>query len=182
MLELKKDIDLLVSGFFNKVKVTAGGILVVGCSTSEVTGYSIGSHPDHNAAELLFHGIDTEAKKQGISLAVQCCEHLNRCLIIERTLAERLGLPVVNAVPQLKAGGAFATYAYTQFTDPVAVEQIQADYGIDIGLTMIGMHMKPVAVPVRLDHMKIGNAQVVCARSRPKYIGGVRAVYNDTLG
>jgi uncharacterized protein (TIGR01440 family) len=115
-------------------------------------------------------------------LAAQCCEHLNRAIILEEAAAEKYRLPIVNAVPQPKAGGSFATAAYRAFEHPVAVESVQAHAGMDIGDTLIGMHLRPVAVPVRLDVKKIGEANLVCARTRPKYIGGERAHYDPELG
>ena len=108
---------------------------------------------------------------------MQCCEHLNRSLIVERELAERKGWEIVNVVPQPHAGGSFAVTAYANFKDPVAVESIVADAGLDIGGTLIGMHLRRVAVPVRLSLNKIGEANILCARTRPKYVGGSRAVY-----
>ena len=88
---------------------------------------------------------------------------------------------IVNVVPQPKAGGSFATAAYAAFSDPVAVEHIRADAGMDIGDTLIGMHLKEVAVPVRLSVKTVGEAPLVCARTRPKFIGGCRAVYDEHL-
>ena len=119
--------------------------------------------------------------KRGIAVATQCCEHLNRALILEREIAEKYGYEIVNVVPMPKAGGSFSTGAWKHFKDPVAVEHIKAHAGIDIGDTLIGMHLKDVAVPVRIEHPLIGNAHIVCARTRAKYIGGERAHYNDIL-
>ena len=119
------------------------------------------------------------AKEQGIFLAIQCCEHLNRAIITERAAVP--GAEVVNVVPQPKAGGSLATQAYANFADPVALEEIKADAGIDIGFTLIGMHLKKVAVPVRLVNNKIGEATIIAARTRPKFIGGIRAIYNEEL-
>ena len=120
-----------------------------------------------------------ELSDNGIFLAVQCCEHLNRAIVIERDavpFAEH-----VNVVPQKKAGGSLATIAYQNFKSAVVVESIKADAGIDIGGTLIGMHLKSVAVPVRLSVSKIGQANIICARTRPKFIGGSRAIYNEDL-
>ena len=125
----------------------------------------------------MWAGVQPELERSGVLLAVQCCEHLNRALIVERETAERFGFEIVNAVPQLHAGGAFATTVYAAMRDPVAVETIQADAGIDIGGVLIGMHLKRVAVPVRLSLNHIGEALLLCARTRPKYIGGIRARY-----
>ena len=153
-----------------------GDILVVGCSSSEVIGDTIGKNSSFDAAKAVFEGIYPTLKEKGIFLAAQCCEHLNRAIIIERE-AVKYPMEIVAVVPQPKAGGSFATTAWENFSSPVAVESIRADAGIDIGLTLIGMHLKAVAVPVRLKVNKIGSANVVAARTRPKFIGGARAVY-----
>lgn len=137
-------------------KLKKGDILVIGCSSSEMTGNKIGSDSSLEAAEACFKGIYPVLKEKGIFLAAQCCEHLNRAIITERAAAEKLGAEIVNVVPQPKAGGSFATTAYASFEDPVALEEIKADAGIDIGGTLIGMHIKKVAVPVRLSVKKIG--------------------------
>ncbi len=162
-----------------KAKLKEGNVLIVGCSTSETLGSKIGTDSSPEAAEKIFEGIYIAAKEKGVFVAAQCCEHLNRAIITERD-AVKNG-EVVNVVPQPKAGGSFATSAYKMFNDPVALEEISADAGLDIGFTMIGMHIKKVAVPVRLNNNKIGNATVLAARSRPKFIGGVRAIYNEDL-
>ena len=156
-----------------------GQLVVVGCSTSEVRGNRIGSDSDPETAETILRGILDELSGRGVYLAAQCCEHLNRVLILERDAAA--GLPVVNAVPQPKAGGGFAAAAYRAFSDPVAVEHIAADAGLDIGGTLIGMHLKEVAVPVRLTRRSIGEALLLAARTRPKFIGGSRTVYDEGL-
>lgn len=157
----------------------AGQILVVGCSTSEICGDRIGTNSNLEVAEAAFSGIYEVVKERGIYLAAQCCEHLNRAIIVEREAVPFA--EIVNAVPQPKAGGSFGTTAYRTFSDPVAVEEISADAGIDIGGTLIGMHIRKVAVPVRLEHHRIGEAYVSAARSRAKFIGGDRAVYDEKL-
>ena len=129
-------------------------------------------------AQAVFEGIYEAARAKGMFLAAQCCEHLNRAVIIEREAAERFGYESVNVKPQPKAGGSFATAAYTVFEEPIAVEEIRADAGLDIGFTMIGMHLRQVAVPVRLQNDRIGEAKVLAARVRPKFIGGERACYD----
>ena len=156
-----------------------GQILVIGCSTSEVAGKGIGSFSSPELAEALFSGIYQATMEANIYIAAQCCEHLNRALILEEAAADKYGYEEVNVVPQPKAGGSFATAAYKFMNCPVAVEHIKAHAGMDIGDTLIGMHLKDVAVPVRLSDDKIGEAHVVCARTRAKYIGGVRAMYNE---
>lgn len=157
----------------------SGSILVVGCSTSEVAGASIGSFSSPELAEVVFGGIYQATQEMGVWLAAQCCEHLNRAIVLEKEAADAYGYEAVNVVPQPKAGGSFATTAYKAFEHPVAVEHIRAHAGMDIGDTLIGMHLKDVAVPVRIRTREIGDAHVVCARTRPKFIGGSRAVYDE---
>ena len=162
-----------------KAKLRAGQIVVVGCSTSEICGSRIGSDSRPEVASAVFGAIHQELRARGIYLAAQCCEHLNRAIIIERAAVP--GADIVNVGPQPKAGGSFATAAYHAFSDPVAVESIRADAGLDIGGTLIGMHLKQVAVPLRLGMDHIGSAILLAARTRPKFIGGVRAVYDETM-
>ena len=142
-------------------------------------GAKIGTNSNPDTAKEIFDALHDYARENSIFLAVQCCEHLNRAIIVERA-AVPFG-EIVNVVPQPKAGGSLATKAYAGFQDPVAVETIKADAGIDIGLTLIGMHLKQVAVPVRLENNRIGEALIVAARTRPKFIGGSRAIYSDEL-
>ena len=157
-------------------------ILVVGCSSSEIVGKKIGSFSSLEVAEALYSGIEKAAKEANIFIAAQCCEHLNRALILEEDAVNKYFYEEVNVVPQPKAGGSFATAAYKHMNNPVAVEHIKAHAGMDIGDTLIGMHLRDVAVPVRLSSDKIGEAHIVCARTRAKFIGGIRAMYdNDNL-
>lgn len=168
-----------ISELCEAAKLQEGNIVVVGCSTSEVVGAKIGTDSNPDVAGEIFRALYDFTKSKGLFLAVQCCEHLNRAIITERR-----GVPFaesVNVVPQPKAGGSLATKAYNGFEEPVALEEIKADAGLDIGLTLIGMHLKKVAVPLRLKNNKIGEAMVVAARTRPKFIGGVRAVYDEEL-
>ena len=162
-----------------KANLLAGQLVVVGCSTSEICGSRIGSDSRPEVANVVFDAIYGELKSRGIYLAAQCCEHLNRALILERAAAGNAD--IVNVVPQPKAGGSFATAAYHAFSDPVALEHIRADAGLDIGGTLIGMHLKEVAVPLRLGIDHIGSAILLAARTRPKFIGGSRAIYDDAL-
>ncbi|SIS41193.1 TIGR01440 family protein [Salimicrobium flavidum] len=155
-----------------------GGTLVIGCSTSEVHGERIGTSGSEEIAKDLYGEFRTFAEKTGMSLAFQCCEHLNRSLVVERETAERYRGRIVAAVPVREAGGSMAAHAYRQMNDPVLVETIEADAGIDIGETLIGMHLKHVAVPLRLEQKWIGQARVTAARTRPPLIGGPRAKYN----
>ena len=162
-----------------KAGLKAGQVLVVGCSTSEVLGAKIGSGSSPEVAEAIFRALQEYSADSGVALASQCCEHLNRAVIVERkTAGDR---QIVNVVPQPKAGGSLATQAYHAFEDPVALEEIKVDAGLDIGLTLIGMHLKHVAVPVRLENGRIGQALLVAARTRPKFIGGERAAYAEEL-
>lgn len=158
-------------------ELKAGDIFVVGCSSSEILGSKIGKGSSYDAAQAVFDVIYPMISAKGIFLASQCCEHLNRAIVIEREAAEKYGYEPVCVVPQPKAGGSFATATYKNLNDPVVVEQIKAHAGIDIGGTLIGMHLKCVAVPVRVSVSKIGEARIICARTRPKYIGGERAFY-----
>ena len=162
-------------------KLEQGDLLVVGCSSSEVTGSKIGTDSKPQTANEIFSGIYDVIKEKGIFLAAQCCEHLNRSLVVEKSFAKAHNLPIVNAIPRPKAGGSFATAAYENFEKPVLVERVEADAGLDIGGTLIGMHLKKVAVPVRLSTNRIGEAFLIAARTRPKYIGGQRAVYDEDL-
>lgn len=162
-----------------KANLKPRSIVVVGCSTSEVLGSKIGTNSNPETAKEIFAALHDYAKSSGVYLAVQCCEHLNRAIIIERAAAPNA--EIVNVIPRPKAGGSLATQAYAGFADPIAVEEIKADAGIDIGSTLIGMHLKKVAVPVRLENNRIGEALVVAARTRPKFIGGARAVYDESL-
>ena len=162
-----------------KAKLQEGNIFVIGCSTSEVIGSTIGTNSSPEIAEIIFKALNDYAKKKGIYLAFQCCEHLNRAIVTEKAALPHA--EIVNVVPQPKAGGSLATAAYHGFANPVVVEEIKADAGIDIGSTLIGMHLKKVAVPVRLEHHTIGEAVVVAARTRPKFIGGVRAAYDQEM-
>lgn len=162
-----------------KANLKPGNIVVVGCSTSEVLGSKIGTNSSPETAKQIFEALHEYTAAHGLYLAVQCCEHLNRAIIVERAAVPFA--EIVNVVPQPKAGGSLATQAYVGLSDTVAVEVIQADAGIDIGFTLIGMHLKKVAVPVRLENNRIGEAMIVAARTRPKFIGGERAVYDAEM-
>lgn len=178
-VDIKEQCYRAVSELIEVARLKKGSILVVGCSTSEVCGSKIGTNSNEEVAKLIFQGICAATKQRDIYLAVQCCEHLNRAIVTERAAVPYA--EIVNVVPQKKAGGSLATKAYHSFTEPVVVENIKADAGIDIGGTLIGMHLKQVAVPVRLSINKIGEANIICARTRPKFIGGERAVYDSNL-
>ena len=154
-------------------------LVVIGCSTSTVLGSKWGTDSNVDLGKILFEAIYEVFGKKGIYMAAQCCEHLNRAIVVERA-AIGSG-EIVNVVPQPKAGGSFATAAYSGMKDAVVVEQIKADAGLDIGLSLIGMHLKKVAVPVKLQTEKIGEAIVSAARTRPKFIGGIRAQYDENL-
>lgn len=167
----------MIEEFLSVVKMNKGEILVVGCSSSEIVGETIGKGSDFNAAKAVYEGIAPILNENGIYLAAQCCEHLNRALVVERECAEKYGLEVVCVVPKAKAGGSFATAAYENFREPVVVEKIKAHAGVDVGSTFIGMHLRAVAVPVRLSIKTLGDANLTFARTRPKYIGGPRAQY-----
>lgn len=156
-----------------------GQIVVVGCSTSEVVGHNVGSWSTPEVANAIFEGLNSVFAPMGVYIAAQCCEHLNRALIVEHEAVPNG--EIVNVMPQPKAGSSFATAAYHSFRHPVALEEIKADAGLDIGGTLIGMHLKKVAVPVRLQQNHIGQAILLAARVRPKFIGGERAIYDESL-
>ena len=179
--EVKKQTKSVFDELFEQAKLEEGDILVVGCSSSEIASHKIGSYSSAEVGEAVAQTLLDCCREKKIYLAAQCCEHLNRALILEKEAAAKYGYPMVNVVPQPKAGGSFATAAYKAFEHPVAVEHIQAAAGMDIGDTLIGMHLRDVAVPVRLRTGQIGDAHVVCARTRPKFIGGGRAVYDEEL-
>ena len=160
-------------------KIQPGQIIVVGCSTSEIIGSKIGTDSNLEVAQHVFKALYEVVQAHGAYLAAQCCEHLNRAIIVEREAVPQADF--VNVVPQPKAGGSMAPTAYHSFRHPVAVESIRADAGLDIGGTLIGMHLRQVAVPVRLQTKKIGEAMLLAARTRPKFIGGVRAVYDQQM-
>ncbi len=176
---IKEQAYLAAEEIIHLAGLKAGSILVVGCSTSEVIGDKIGTNSSPDTATAVFEGIYSAAQSKGVYVAAQCCEHLNRAIIVERAAVPFA--EAVNAVPRPKAGGSFATAAYAAFKNPVAVESIRADAGLDIGFTMIGMHIRAVAVPVRLNNNTVGRATVLAARSRPKYIGGERTNYDENL-
>lgn len=177
--EIKTEAKGVAEEIIQVAGLKKGQILVVGCSTSEICGSKIGTNSNPEVAQAAFDGIYEACNNKGIFVAAQCCEHLNRAIIVERAAVP--GAYIVNAVPQPKAGGSFATAAYKTFSDPVALEEITADAGIDIGGTLIGMHIRKVCVPVRLTNNHIGDAFVAGARSRAKFIGGCRAVYDETM-
>ena len=178
-MDIKNQCKNAVEELIQLAKLKKNDILVVGCSTSEVVGSKIGTNSDPDTAEQIFEGIYSTLKDKGIFLAVQCCEHLNRAIVIEKDALPNA--EPVNVVPQKKAGGSLATVAYSRFDNPIVIEEIKADAGMDIGDTFIGMHLKKVAVPVRLSTNHIGEAILLAARTRPKFIGGIRAHYDETL-
>lgn len=164
-------------GLLNASKLERGMILIVGCSTSEVIGRKIGSASNIDVAEAIMAGLLPVVQEHGVYLAIQCCEHLNRALVVEKECKDRYRLEEVTVIPHQDAGGALAAVAMRRFQDPIVVETISAHAGMDIGDTFIGMHLKRVAVPVRLDIDSIGHAHLTFARTRPKLIGGARAKY-----
>lgn len=180
--EIEAQLRVILEELYQASHPEQGEILVMGCSSSEVAGVQIGTYSSQEIGECLFWCAQAFCREKGIYLACQCCEHLNRSLIVEKACMKEYRLTRVNVVPQLKAGGSFATAAYRLMEEPVAVESIQAQAGIDIGDTLIGMHLAPVAVPVRTSQRVVGAAHVVCARTRAKYVGGSRAVYEESLG
>ncbi|WP_373453636.1 TIGR01440 family protein [Paucisalibacillus globulus] len=177
MDSIKRDSQIILLELENQNILKSGSIFVTGCSTSEVAGEHIGTSGNEDIAAQLFSALTAAKLRTGIHLAFQCCEHLNRALVVERETAEEFGLEEVSVIPVPKAGGAMASYAYKHMENPVVVEHLKAHAGIDIGETMIGMHLKHVAVPIRLNQRYIGQARVNAAKTRPKLIGGSRAFY-----
>lgn len=182
--EIKKwgdQLRTLLHEFQDAASLHENQLMVVGCSTSEVAGKRIGTEGTLDVAAMVFSVVSEFQQQTGVQVAYQCCEHLNRALVLTRKTAMSRGYEEVSVVPVRTAGGSMATYAYRQLEDPVVVEHIKADAGIDIGDTFIGMHLKHVAVPVRASLTEVGHAHVTMARTRPKLIGGERAVYQDTF-
>lgn len=175
--KVKQDVENIVTEWINRDDVKANDLFVIGCSTSEVAGKQIGTSGSDEIAEVLFQSFIRLQQEKNVHLVYQCCEHLNRALVMERATLEYANLSEVTVVPAKEAGGSMATYAYYHFNDPVVVEEVQAHAGIDIGDTMIGMHLRPVAVPLRFRQKTIGSAHITIAKTRPKLIGGARAHY-----
>lgn len=174
---IAKQTEQIIRSLLTEHPMKRGSIFVIGCSSSEVAGGRIGKDSSEEIGQVIFQTAKRITDEMGVFLACQCCEHLNRALVVENACAEKYGYEPVCVVPWLHGGGSFATAAYHHFTEPVVVEHIKASAGIDIGDTLIGMHLKDVAVPVHFSQQKIGEAHVVAAYSRPKLIGGERAHY-----
>ena len=177
--QIRSDAAAAAAQLMEAAALHKGQIVVIGCSSSEVVGHQVGSWSTPEVGQSIYEGLQSVFAPMGVYIAAQCCEHLNRALIVERAAVPFAD--IVNVVPQPKAGGSFATACYKNFQQAVAVEEIRADAGLDIGGTLIGMHLKKVAVPVRLAQRTIGQAMVLAARVRPKFIGGERAYYDDAL-
>jgi uncharacterized protein (TIGR01440 family) len=169
----------LLEDFTHQASLVEDQVIIIGCSTSEVIGERIGTAGTEEVAQLVFEELSAVASATGTHLAFQACEHINRAVVVERETAKRFSLEEVTVVPIRAAGGAMATYAFQHFSEPVVVEFIKADAGIDIGDTFIGMHLKHVAVPIRAKEKQLGHAHITMAKTRPKLIGGVRAVYTS---
>ncbi|NMA32089.1 MAG: TIGR01440 family protein [Candidatus Methanofastidiosa archaeon] len=176
---IKQQTFMIIDQLLKISKLTSNDIFILGCSTSAVLGYKIGKRPSGQIAECIFETVYPVLKNVNIYLAVQCCEHLNRAIVVEQDLVKQYGLEQVNVIPEKNAGGSLAAHAFKHMYNAVVVEYIQAHAGIDIGGTMIGMHLKPVVIPIHFEENKIGQATVICARTRPKYIGGDRAKYTQ---
>ena len=176
---IRKQTKDVLRELMEKADLKQGQILVVGCSSSEIGSFKIGSHSSGEIGQAVYEALYEELKPAGIYLAAQCCEHLNRSIVIEREAAKANGYQIVSAIPQPHAGGSWATNCWQRFNDPVLVEEVRAAAGMDIGGTLIGMHLRRVAVPVRLSMDHIGQAILLCARTRPPFIGGSRAVYSQ---
>ncbi|GEL77259.1 TIGR01440 family protein [Tenuibacillus multivorans] len=175
--QIQREIHVIMNQWKEQNIVKPNGVLVIGCSTSETAGEHIGTSGSTEIAATIYAELEAFQKETGVAFAFQCCEHLNRALVIERRVQENMRLDEVSAVPHPKAGGSMATYAFEHMEDPVLVEEIQADYGMDLGDTFIGMHLKKVAVPLRFKQNSLGHAHATFAYTRPKLIGGERAIY-----
>ncbi|TQS72154.1 TIGR01440 family protein [Ornithinibacillus gellani] len=175
--QVEKDMNSLIDAWVADYELQPGQLFVIGCSTSEVAGKQIGTAGSEDIAAVIYKSLTKLREQTGIRLVFQCCEHLNRALVMERQTMEENRLEAVYVIPVPEAGGSMASFAYKQLKDPVVVETVQAHAGIDIGETMIGMQLKPVAVPLRFAVKQIGNARLNGALTRPKRIGGARAVY-----
>ncbi|UII55752.1 TIGR01440 family protein [Cytobacillus spongiae] len=175
--EWEQQLEIILTDLKSQTELNGKHVFVIGCSTSEVIGQKIGTAGTTEVAEMIYKKLTHFSQEVGVTLAFQCCEHLNRALVVERETAESRNWEEVSVIPARTAGGAMATYAFEQFYDPVVVERVKADAGIDIGDTLIGMHLKHVAVPIRASIQQIGNAHVTMAKTRPKLIGGGRAIY-----
>ncbi|MFD1036861.1 TIGR01440 family protein [Virgibacillus byunsanensis] len=178
--DVQQDMEAVVKEWIESGHLHEGDLFVIGCSTSEVAGKNIGTSGSEDIAAVIFQFVEKLQQQTGIRIVFQCCEHLNRALLMERKTMEYVNAEEVSAVPVPTAGGSMASYVYKQMQDPVLVETIQAHAGMDIGETMIGMHLKRVAIPLRFNKRNIGNARVAFARTRPKLIGGERAHYQKT--
>ncbi|NHM30096.1 TIGR01440 family protein [Neobacillus terrae] len=176
----EKEFASVISQFKEQADLKPGALLVVGCSTSEVIGEKIGTAGTFDVAEMIFRQLKKLQEETGVELAFQCCEHLNRALVVESRTADTRNLEAVSVIPVRNAGGAMGTFAYEHMENPSVVEFLKAEAGIDIGDTFIGMHLKHVAVPVRIKQKSVGGAHVTLAKTRPKLIGGERAVYEKT--
>lgn len=186
MDNIREDAIKVINEIMENSDIKEGDIFIVGCSSSEMIGNQMGTSKDGEtdaAVEALYEVINESISQKKAYLAVQCCEHLNRAVVIDRKIAQLCDLEIVNVIPQPHAGGAFAVKHYNSLKDPVVVENIKqkAVAGLDIGGVMIGMHIHPVVVPIRLKNKNIGKAIVLAGRYRPKYIGGQRAVYDTSL-
>lgn len=178
---IKTSLTQMVEEILAEAALKHGDVFVLGCTTSEVVGGAIGKNSSQEVGAWIVGTLKDILNPKGIYLAVQGCEHINRALVVEQELAEKKDWPIVAVVPALHAGGACSVAAFQQYQQPVEVEHIVAQAGIDIGDTSIGMHIKHVQVPVRPSQKELGGAHVTALRSRPKYIGGPRAMYETTV-
>lgn len=182
MTEIENEVRAALNELLDTAALRPGELVVIGCSSSEILGEKIGKGSSPETGKAVAEAALDVLSQRGLYLAAQCCEHLNRALILEREAAEKFGYEIVSVRPRPKAGGSFATAVYEAMREPVAVEHVRAAAGLDIGGTLIGMHLRDVAVPVRLSVKHVGEAILLAARTRPKLIGGARAEYPDENG
>ena len=176
-LEISRGLDAAVEALKDAGDIAPGGVIVLGCSTSEVAGARIGKGSVPELGEVIARAMLDACSKRGLYAAFQCCEHLNRAIVLDERVLRDLRLTQVRAVPQPKAGGSVPAAAWKLLDAPALAVSIQADAAIDVGDTLVGMHVRPVAVPLRIEDGKVGHANLVMAYSRLPYIGGARAVY-----
>lgn len=175
--QLQQDLSSVLLDLIDKTNLKKGDFFILGGSSSEVIGESIGQATNEEIGDLIVSTCLTILNPLGIHLAVQGCEHINRALTIERAASQQQPFDLVSVVPRPHAGGALATAAYQLMNDPVEIEHLIAKAGLDIGDTHIGMHVKHVQIPIRPLLKELGCAHLSALGTRPKLIGGERAQY-----
>ena len=173
--QIEKDAKRVTLELLQAAKLDPKDAVVIGGSTSEIVGEHLGSNTNLEVAKAVVKTIVNVLKEKDIYPVIQSCEHINRALVVEREYAKLHNLEPVNVIPVETAGGGFSTAAMEILDDPVVVERVGVDAGIDIGDVFIGMHIKNVGVVVRSDIKQIGKAHLSMIRTRLKLIGGDRS-------